>query len=165
MGIFTSMALGAVALGGAAMSAAGQAKSGKAMSAADNYNASIYDEQAKAVEQAAEFDVVKQKRAAERLAGTQRADYAGAGVVQSGTPLAVELQSASEAEMDMMITKWNAKVDAAKLRSGAALQRQYGAMAETAGNTQAMGTLLSGATTAAMGFLPATKTATIPTVK
>jgi hypothetical protein len=147
MGAVTSLVLGGIALAGAATSAAGQYQQGKAASKSMEYNAQVSEQQAAQIEQGAELDVMKQARNAKRMAGAQRAGYAASGVVGgTGTPLDVELESAAEAEMDMMITRWNGKVGASRAKSQAAYERMQGANYMSEGKSKATSTLLQGAT-------------------
>lgn len=142
MGVMTSAALGLMTVAGAATSAVGQIKSGNSANQAMQYNAKVAEQAGKAAETSAEFEAFKINRAAQRLAGQQRAGYAASGVTQSGTPLLVELESASEAEMDMMIARWNGKVKVAQAGSQAAYDRMVGANYASAGKTGAFATLL-----------------------
>jgi hypothetical protein len=146
MGVATSMVLGGIALAGVATSAAGQAKQGKQAEKAMQYNAAVSEIEAQNAENAAELEAFKMGRAKERMGGTQRATYAKAGVTQSGTPLSVQLESASEAEMDIMIMRWNGKVAKSRAKSQAQYERILGANYASAGKAQAASTLLQGVT-------------------
>ena len=148
MGAVTSMVLGGIALAGAATSAAGQYKQGKSAKEAMNYNAQVAEQQGQMAEDSAELEALKLSRNKDRVLGAQRAGYAGSGVVNNtGTPLDVELQSASEAEMDIMIAKWNGKVNKEKAKSQASYDRMLGENYMSAGKAGAVSTLLQSAGT------------------
>jgi hypothetical protein len=89
----------------------------------------------------------------ESLLSTQRALYAKAGVRNTGSPLEVALQTATDAEFDKMIADWNIQVKARDVR-------QSGKYAESAGQLSGLSTLLGGAAKAYSTYGGAT---TVPT--
>jgi len=74
------------------------------------YNAAVARSQALALETVADIDIARQRKIATRLRGTQVAGYAKAGVKLEGSPLEVMIDSAAEAEKDIAITRYNAKI-------------------------------------------------------
>ena len=146
-------------LAGSAVQAAGQIQAGKDAKAAHDYNAQVADRNAEAerinaerVEFLETAEVEKFRKNYADFADSQRMAFASNNVVTtSGTPLAVALQSATEAETEISNNIYNIKLGK-QAREEAALnqelegrlQRMYGRSAERAGYIQAGTSLLRG---------------------
>ena len=153
---------------GGVMSAYGTYTQGQETKRAQNYNASMNENEAALTRYGAqrENDIIKQNavlneyRARKQLTadvGTMGSRYAKAGVTMSGSPLNVIADSISNAELDISINKWNAEnqvsvntynseVAARQKESEAKMRRMYGTSAATNATYGAVGTLLSSAT-------------------
>ena len=123
-----------------AATATGQITQGIQANRAQQFNAAVSRANAQAIRQSAELDIYRQKKAARKFKGAQIAGYAKAGVRLEGSPLEVLLDSASEAELDMMITDYNARVGIAQTEAEA---KQY----KRAGKTALMQGLFAGGKT------------------
>ena len=167
-------AMAAVAsIAGTAMSVAGQiqqgqaaAQAGKAQKAAAEYNAAVWAQHAELIGRQTELDIYRQQRAAQRLKSQQRVAYAKAGVLLEGSPTSVLIDSAAEAEMDMMITQYNADIAKKRALSGAEYQRYLGSVYEEQGKVAkkiayfgAGTTLLTGVSEFATKIIPTKKKA------
>jgi hypothetical protein len=72
----------------------------------------------------------------------------------------VEIESASEAEMDIMIAKWNGRVAKERAKSQASYDRMLGENYQSAGKYGALSTILQSATSVGLqtfGGTPAPK--------
>jgi len=96
---------------------------------AEEFNADVARQQADMVEARGRLDILRQKKTAITLKGTQEALYSKSGVVLTGSPLAVIKESAANAELDILLTEFNIFTEAAGLESGA-LERERIARAE-----------------------------------
>jgi hypothetical protein len=114
-----------------AFSAYGQAKAGK-----DTQKA--YEQEAQQVEASDTIKLEEMAQQGQALLSTQRAMYTKSGVRETGTPLEVALQSATDIEFDKMVEHYNAETKAQSLRYS-------GQMAKQESQFQVGKTLLSGA--------------------
>lgn len=129
---------------GTISSAAAQAQAGKDEQAAYNMRAAAIERQG-----AQEEDVARQRL--RKLAASQRALYAKAGVdLSSGSPLTVLSATAAEGEKEALTIRRGAQEEAG-------FQRFYGGQARAAGKRKAVGTLLSGLGQAGMSAFSAPK--------
>jgi len=142
---------------GSAVQAVGQIQAGKDAKAAHDFNAQVAARNAEAerinaerVEFLETAEVEKFRKNYADFADSQRMAFASNNVVAtSGTPLAVALQSATEAETEISNNIYNIKLGK-QAREEAALnqelegrlQRMYGRSAERAGYIQAGSSLL-----------------------
>ena len=142
-----------------AVTAIGAIQAGKDQKKAYDYNASINDRNAKASDQAAdqlilqnEVDVKKFRNDFDDVqdATSQAFRYNG-WMADTGTPLKVALANATEADDQVNVMRYNAKVGKQELneqgvqqRMQGELNRMYGRNAARAGRFKAMGSLLSG---------------------
>ncbi len=125
------------AVGGLAMSGYSAIKSGMEQSKAakqqrqayadqamaSRRNQEVAEENARATETAGAFAEKQARIKALKLAGTQAAGFAKAGVLPEGTPLDVMAETAELEEMDIPATRYNYSVQANRYRSQA---DQYG---------------------------------------
>ena len=153
-----TIAVGAAVAGGVA-SAAGAYATGRQQEAAYKYNADVNERNAQAQDQAAEQLVfIEEQKIADfreqfydlQDAQSQAFRYNG-WIAEEGTPLKVALASAQEAEEEIAIRRYNAKVGKQEaeergvaFRMEGQLQRMYGSAAKRAGIIGAGTSLLSG---------------------
>jgi hypothetical protein len=141
-------------------SAVQQNKAGKAAEDAEEYNASIADQNARAIQDKAAYDEEMHRERVKKLLKSQRALYGGSGVDMEGSPLMVQADTTEQGEMDALAIRQGGNVQAAQQRSQANLMRMYGRNAASAGRAQATGTLLStGASAVGSYYKMNTKTA------
>ena len=126
-----------------AATATGQITQGIQANRASQFNAAVSRANAQAIRQSADLDIYRQKKTARRLKGAQIAGYAKAGVRLEGSPLEVLLDSASEAELDMMITDYNARVGIAQAEAEAKQYERAGKVALRQGLFAGVKTLLT----------------------
>jgi hypothetical protein len=110
---------------------------GKSQKQAYDYNASVYKQEAELIDRKTDLSVYRQRKAAKKLNSQQRASYAKAGVLLDGSPTAVLVDSAAEAEMDIMVTKYNSEIEKNKALSSADYQTYLGTQAEETGERNA----------------------------
>jgi hypothetical protein len=164
------VAAGAALLGGG-ITAYGQFSQGQEAKKMYNQQASVAEMEANQIRQAGvrEADIIgknqvlnefRQRKQLDKDTGTMTAGYAKRGVASTGSPLDAIADSISNAELEIDIGKWNAKVNqdttlyntrmaSANKMSQAKLQREYGKSAANNAMWQAGGTLLSSIGTAA----------------
>lgn len=121
----------ALQIAGTAASVIGAIQGGKAESQAAQYNADSARMEAQARETA-------QRTAAQRQLGSIRAGVSKSGATMEGTPLAVLSESAANAEIDALNTRYSGQREAA-------LYEARGKNARTAGYMRAGTSLLSSA--------------------
>lgn len=130
-GIALSSILGTAATVGGTVLQAGAARSaGKAEAAAAEFNARNAQMEAQSRESA-------QRAESERRLGTIRAQIGKSGATSAGTPLMVLAESAANAEIDALNTRYTGMRESA-------LYRAQGANAKRQGNIAAGTSLLSG---------------------
>lgn len=120
-----------LAAAGSVVSAVGSMQQGKAAQQAGEYNAQSALIEGQSREAA-------QRAAAERNMGTIRANIGKSGATGAGTPLMVLAESAANAEIDALNTRYTAQRQAGVYRAG-------GANARKQGNIMAGTSLLQGA--------------------
>jgi len=167
------VAAGAALLGGG-ITAYGQYQQGQETKKMMNQQASVAEMEANQIRQAGarEADIIgrnqvlnefRQRKQLDKDKGTMISRFAKAGVAFTGSPLDAIADSISNAELEIDIGNWNAKVNqdttlyntrmgAMNKVSQANLQRQYGKSAANNALFQAGGTLLSSVGTAASRF-------------
>lgn len=87
---------------------------------------------------------------ARRLAGTQRARFAAAGVGLSGSAVDVQADSAWQSEVDAMTTLYKGNIAAAGLRTNASAAKRSGVSALISGSFSGAGSVIGGMGTANM---------------
>lgn len=129
---------------GTTMSAIGQVRAGKQQAAAEEYNARVAESQIKAVQTASASEQAKLNRQKSQMLSSQRAAYAKAGVrLDEGSPLEVMADTATEYELDLATSRYNANVQTNQLQSEANYRRQVGKQAKMSGYYGAGATLLT----------------------
>ena len=121
----------------------GKAQTYKQMSLIDELNAAVSRANAAAIRQSGEMDVRKLTKAKARYAGGQRALYAKAGVRLEGSPIEVMIDSAAEWETDILVAKYNTKVQEIQANLTGQLYDAQSKMAKAKSLGAIGGTLLS----------------------
>lgn len=134
-----------------------QLSAGRQQQAAYNFNADINERNARASDQEAAQLVFAEEQQIARfrdefsdLQNAQAQAYRYNGwIAEEGTPLKVALASAQEADEEIAIRRYNAKVGSQQITEGgveqrmqATLNRMYGKSAMTAARGQAVGSLI-----------------------
>ncbi len=139
----------------------GQRQQGQQQQAAYDYNAAVIEQEgslkAHALEVEGALKVSELEASKELMEGAQRAAYAKANVMMTGSALDVMLDTATNFEFDKLVATYNAKTqaDIARYDSQAqgTMQRYYGAVSANQANFQMGQTLVGGAVKAA-GYIP-----------
>jgi len=140
-------------IGGTAISAIGQIQAGVNAQKAANYNATVLENQAKQTVLNSNTEATLRKRQLMKERSSAIAAYGASGVqINSGSPMAVLSDLASEAELDAALTRYQGEQEAKGLNSQAFMERQQGKIAKRNAITGAFGTLLSGASSFAGKF-------------
>jgi hypothetical protein len=139
-----TIATGVAQIASPFISAKGQQQAGADQQQAYNYNAALAESQAEEARVAGEITQQQLTQKALTLRSTQEAMYAKAGVMATGSALDVMLQSASDAEFDKSIERYNTAIDISRAKSQAANQRYYGEVSKQTAKVRAGNTLLSG---------------------
>lgn len=127
---FEALLLPALSIGGTVLQASAARSAGKAEQAAANFNAQSAQMEAQSRETA-------QRAESQRRLGTIRAQIGKSGATSAGTPLMVLAESAANAEIDALNTRFTGMRESA-------LYRAQGTNAKRQGNLQAGASLLSG---------------------
>jgi hypothetical protein len=135
-----------MSLVGTGMQAAGAIQSGQAEKQQQEYNAQVSETQAALTRSSAALTETQKRKEMKTLQGAQIMAYAKSGVTMSGSPLAVELDSAMQGELDIAVGNFNSDIQAKAYQSDADMRRLYGKQAVNASYMKAGTTLLSGAT-------------------
>jgi len=144
---------------GFVLTALGQIQAGRAAEAEgesaqniQNYNAAVAETEAKAIEQKAKFEGVRQAKEAARIKSSLRARLGISGVrTDVGAPVILAEEQAAELELEGFLIGAEARAKAGKARSEAELARlqgrvfrERGKQAKRAAYLRAGGTLLTG---------------------
>lgn len=126
-------------LGSSILSGFGNLMAGKEQAGAYEYNAQLAEDEGA-------ITAYQLGHAEEGLLSTQRAMYAKAGVTQSGSPLDVAVQSATQAEMDKQIARYNTE-------SKSRMYQYEAELAKSQSKIKAGEDLLSGAAGIGLGLM------------
>lgn len=107
---------------GSGLKGIGQITSGYESNLAAQFNAAVLRANEQALTTSSEFDEARMRKAKKRFRSAQQAGYAKAGVKLEGSPIEVLIDSAAEAEIDILINRYN--VNMKKIQSGAEAQMQ-----------------------------------------
>lgn len=143
----------------AAASAYAQYEQGQAQQQAARYNAKIAEQQAQSAAQMAKAQADQQREQYRRQIATNRAATGAAGVSDVGSPLLLEADNATQAELNARMTEYGGQIRAQGFRSEIPLLRFQGRQAAAAGTIGAGATLLSGVASAGVGYYGATQRA------
>lgn len=134
----------ALSLVGGIMGAQGQRQEGRDARAAEEYNAGVLRANAEAIRKSNEYDVYGINKAKRRFLSNQQALYAKSGVRSGeGSPLEVMIDTATQFELEKMMSKYNAEVGIAQNQNEATQREYLGKLSELRGNQRASQTLLS----------------------
>lgn len=136
---------GALLASSTIMGVGGSIMQGQQQAQAAEYNAAVARQKAQAAKQAGELEASRIREAGEKLTGSQRAMYAKSGVTFSGSPMEVMIDSATENEMDALITEYNYSVQASQAESEAEIAKWRAKTYKTNSYMRAGQTLLQGA--------------------
>jgi hypothetical protein len=126
-----------------AIEAYGQFQEGKQRAQAGEFNADIDRQQARIVRAKGKIETFRQRKAKKAFTSTQQALFSKAGVTFSGSPLVAMEESAANAELDILISKFNTFSESQRLETSAK-QREIVAESErTSGLIRAGTTLLA----------------------
>lgn len=141
---------GAVVYGAStAFNAYSQYRAGKAQQQIDEFNARIAEYEAVDALRRGEEDAYKFGEQVRRLMGTQKAGFAGQGVVVSeGSAADVIADTARQGELDRLTILNNAAKEAWGFRTQGTGYRAQGRLSRLRGEYGAVGTILGGAYTA-----------------
>jgi len=138
----------ATAAAGTVTSTVGAIQQGKSAQNLANYNAQIAQNDAIAARQKAEFDARAQERQARLFAGTQRASMAATGGELLDMQDVVDM-SAEEAELENLAIRYGGEMGYRAGQQRATVARMEGAAAKQKATGQAVGSLLTGASSTA----------------
>jgi len=156
MGI-TASSLAILGFAAAGITAIGEIQEAQQRAEAEEFNADVSRQQADMIKARGRLDIMRQKKTAIALRGTQEALYSKSGVVLTGSPLMVIEESAANAELDILLTEFNVFAEESRARSEA-MEREMRAKAERRiGYIRAGKTLLTTAAEVALLF-PGKKT-------
>ena len=141
--------IGTIASGaGTAVSTLGAIQQGKSAQNLANYNAQIAQNDAIAARQKAEFDARAQDRQARLFAGSQRASMASTGGELLDMGDVIDM-SAEEAELENLAIRYGGEMGYRAGQQRATVSRLEGSMAKQKATGQAVGSLLTGASSVA----------------
>lgn len=147
-------ALAAVQMAGSAYQAQGLKSQGRMEEAQNNFNAKMAEVTAKDALDRGEKDAASIRRQAKGVMGSQRAGYAGQGVlVDSGTAGDMVDDTRRMSEEDMTTAKNNAWRESFGHRVQASNYRMAGKMARWGSQNQAKNALISGGLWAGMSLM------------
>jgi len=128
---------------GSFTSASAKKQVASARSSSFNFNAAVLANQAVLIRQRTALDIQRQRIRARRLAGSQRAAFAKAGVRLSGSALEVITDDAAILLLDQEITRANEQNQLAALETDRQNQLRRAELAERAGDFRFASSLLS----------------------
>lgn len=147
-----------------AMTAYSVYQQGQQTAAADAYNAQVAQQQATTANEQAQSVAEQQQLQTQQTEGQEVANAAASGVdPNSGSPLDVMSQIATQGELQKQLTLWAGQTQQTSYLNQAQLQTFYGTSAAQAGTTGAAGTLLSSGASAATNYGLLTKAPTLST--
>lgn len=133
-----------LAITGSTMQAIGAIQQGTAAKNAGDFNAAILNQNAVTERQMAGEREEAQRRTARRVLGSQRAALAQSGIGLDGSAADVMQQSAANAELDALTTRYEGELRSRGMETQARLERYQGKAAKKASYFEAAGSILSG---------------------
>jgi len=134
-----------LAIAGTAISAFGAMREGQAAEAQSSYSAKVASQNATAAEQRTHEGIRRQRRKDSAFTSKQRAAYAASGVLETGTPLTVMADSASQMELANQDKLWAGQTQAGQFRNQAAQHKSQAKSAKRAIPLNVGASLLTGA--------------------
>lgn len=139
------MSAGGLFFATAAMNAVSQIGQGYAQSAEAKANASILEAQAGFIDVKKGIEFRQYERMKAKAMGTSMANIAASGLMPSGSPMAVVLDTQTQINIDQAIGQFNLEQEKQYKLSEAESYRRKGKLARTAGYMGAFSSLLQGA--------------------
>ncbi len=140
-------------LAGAGVSYYGQRKAGEAQKRMGEYNAKVAENAAKSEAQAGAENIKRKREQNQRVLSGMRARMAAGGAnIGAGSSLDVLGDSASELELQALDMFRNSDAQVRQFSSKADMSRYEGNQASAASKYASMGTLISGAGSAALSY-------------
>lgn len=136
--------MGYVGLAFSAISAIGQIQQGKAAQKEANYNAMITESQIGVIDTKAGIERVQYERLKAQTASTGYARMAKAGLMPSGSPMAVMLDTQTQINMDQAIGQYNFKAEKVYKQAEADSMRRSGKQTVTNSYLGALTTMGAG---------------------
>jgi hypothetical protein len=143
MAAFSSFALAAVA-GATILNTVSSIKQGQAANKTAKAQATFEEQDGVRARQIAEAEERDFRRRASSILATRRAGAGAQGVTSDGTPALVDESVVAEAELQALRIRTGGQTDEARARQQAALTRQGGKNAQTAGYIRGGASLLQG---------------------
>jgi hypothetical protein len=146
MGFATTVAVisAVAAIAGTAVSVAGSIEQAEAAEKAGKFNEAVARNNAQAAADQARFEADRIRKRNTILLGRQKALYAKAGILDSGSTLDVFMDSATEGELEAMSALYVGSIQSNYHRSAGMLAGMEAKSAATAARYRAAGTLLTG---------------------
>lgn len=141
----TAIIMGVAAVAATSVSAYGAYSQGQATKHAQEYNAEVASNNAKAASMQANQDAQLLAAKGRRIKGAQIAQFAASGVdPSSGSSVDIQQDSTVQNELDQLTTRYRGATQSSAYDSQAAIDRASGSNAGMAGTVNAGGTILSG---------------------
>jgi hypothetical protein len=138
---------------GGVLNAYGQIQAGNTNQRLGEQEADLMDYRAKLVEEQGAFQAKELRNQGQKMQSQQRSSYAAQGVdVSTGTPAAIQEETAILSEQDAMRAKLNAAREAWGLRTQANVRRWQGDMGKYQSRLNAVGGLLGTGSSAAANY-------------
>lgn len=144
-------AIAIVAVVAAGVSAYAAYEQGQTAEATAKYNAKIAEQQAQSSQQIAHAQAQQQREQSRRLMAANRAGIGASGISDVGSPLLLQADNATQAELNAQMTEYGGTLRAQGFRSEIPLLKYQGRRAAEAGMLGAGSTLLSGVASAGAG--------------
>jgi hypothetical protein len=135
----------ALTAGGVGMQVGSRLYAGRVAEAQSEYEASVYEQEAKMRKQKTEFDLLQAERAKRRGMGRLRAKLATGGArLDVGAPLLALSEQAAEYELKKALTAYEGEIETQRLLTKKELAESRGKYARRASYIQAGASLLTG---------------------
>ena len=132
-------------LAGTGISAISQIEQGQKQQSWYNYNAAVARQQAEASRKAADYEATQKEKAGEAFKARQRTLFLKSGVELSGTPESTIIGTAEEIARDAAAIRYKGEIGGLQSESSATLSQMQGGIANAAGTSAGIGSLLTGA--------------------
>ncbi len=140
--------LSALGLAGAAIGGVSAVAQGFSAKAAADFNADLAERDAAILREQGKFEREQIRRDARSVVARQRAAAAASGAGLEGTPLLIMAETAAEAELDILASRFSETVGVQNALANASLARFQGDQAVVGGIGKAGASLLTGASRA-----------------
>ena len=148
------------AIAGVGLMAGGQIQQGRAAdaeakSAANmaEYNAKVQEREARAIEQKARFDQMRQLQAGERVKNSLLSKLGASGAdISAGAPLSLQAEQASELELENLLIGYEGQLGSQRAMSQAAMDRMQAKIYKQKGKSAKQASYMKAGTTLLTGF-------------